>query len=151
MVLFPVRLKCIACFPHRDHVNTGWKRLQCMSFHMKTDHKLGREESHQGRETNGEVYYVAMSSYGVESQRGHLRVKIKNKCIKKCWVILTKDTQAASSRILTRRSSNCSTTSSHRDLPEMRQIHHPPSCRTLDLKRPVSKSLMCNNGKYVDD
>jgi len=30
---------------------------------------------------------------------------------------LTKDTQAASSRILTRRSSNCSTTNSHSDLP----------------------------------
>lgn len=34
-------------------------------------------------------------------------------------VVLTKETQAASSRILTKRSSNCSTTNSHRDLPEM--------------------------------
>lgn len=34
------------------------------------------------------------------------------------WVILTKETQAASSRILTKRSSNCSTTNSHKDFPE---------------------------------
>lgn len=38
------------------------------------------------------------------------------------WMILTKEMQAASRRILTRRSSNCSTTSSHRDLPGHQHI-----------------------------
>ena len=41
----------------------------------------------------------------------------------KHWVVLTKETQAASRRIRTMRSSNCSTTNSHRDFPERDTSH----------------------------
>lgn len=78
-------------------------------------HKLGNQNPNRGITVQSIRWRLpgqGLRSQSGTSENGDWHILISR-------VVLTKETQAASSRILTKRSSNCSTTNSHRDLPEM--------------------------------
>lgn len=112
MALFPARLKT-----HHSRVENPKEKYKY--FHKKEDQELYGEGGMPSKANRSE-YHVGNSHSS--------RCRLKNQYLKTntgeenlfliIWAILTKETLAASRRILTMRSSNCSTTSSHKDFPE---------------------------------
>lgn len=123
MVSFPVQQKTHACSQQRNPINARVEKAH-LSPHEKI--KPNTAASPNPNSNEGARGYQVAFHLPIIRERCHipqgcdLRIK-KYEQILIRRLILTKETQAARSRILTRRSSNCSTTSSHRDLPKICQ------------------------------